>query len=135
MNLTTKNPDPKIEQSALKTVAAFLNSAGGTLLVGVDDAGAPLGLAADNFPSEDRMTLHLVNLIKDRLGAEHAPLIAARFVDFRQQRVLLVECKRSSRPVFMKAEREDVFFIRLLAATTELTARKAQTYIRDHFSD
>jgi len=134
LNLVTKNPDPKIEQSAMKTIAAFLNSSGGHLLVGVDDAGSPIGLENDKFSNEDKFTLHLVNLIKDRLGAEHAPLISARFVDFKQSRALIVECTRSPRPVFMKAERDDVFFIRLLAATTELTAREAQSYIRDNFS-
>lgn len=134
VNLFTNASDQKIEQSALKTIAAFLNSAGGHLLIGVDDKGTPLGLSADNFPSEDKLTLHLVNLIKDRLGAQHAPLISARFVDFKESRVLVVDCARSPRPVFMKADRADVFYVRLLAATAELTARETENYIRDNFS-
>ncbi len=134
MNLATKQADQKIEQSALKTIAAFLNSAGGVLLIGVDDAGNALGLDADNFENADRMTLHLVNLITQRIGSEHAPLISTRYDNVGPRRVLTIECRRSPRPVFMKGERDDMFFIRLLASTAELTARKAQDYIRDNFS-
>ena len=31
----------------VKTLAGFLNAEGGTLLIGVDDAGAVIGLAGD----------------------------------------------------------------------------------------
>ena len=37
----------EMEQVIVKTVAAFLNSDGGTLLIGVADDGTPLGLAHD----------------------------------------------------------------------------------------
>ena len=36
-----------LEQVVVKTIAGFLNSTGGTLLVGVDDAGNPVGLQSD----------------------------------------------------------------------------------------
>src|SRR4051812_20966554 len=35
VNLHTRQPDPKMELSCLKTIAGFLNSNGGTLIVGV----------------------------------------------------------------------------------------------------
>jgi len=42
-NLYTKEIDKKIELSVLKTINAFLNSNGGTLLIGVNDKGELLG--------------------------------------------------------------------------------------------
>ena len=54
-NLHTGQADAKIELSALKSVAGFLNAQGGTLMIGVDDDGKVLGLAADKFPNEDKM--------------------------------------------------------------------------------
>lgn len=81
------------------------------------------------------MLTHLVNLIKDRIGAEHAACIAATFVTFRQERVLVVSCIASPRPVFLNTDRDDLFFVRLLAATTELTARQAQQYITNRFTN
>ena len=79
------------------------------------------------------MVLHLVNLIKDRLGAEHAACISARFLDSKGERVLLVECRPSPRPVFVKQDQNELFYVRLLAATTELSARQAPQYITTRF--
>ncbi len=55
-----------------EVVQTFLNSkGGGTLLVGVTDDGDVLGIEADSFANEDKMYLHLNNLIKDRIVAMH----------------------------------------------------------------
>lgn len=67
-NLHTGQVDDKIQVSVLKTIAGFLNAKGGTLLIGVADDGEVLGLDADGFQSEDKLGLHLVNLVKDRIG-------------------------------------------------------------------
>jgi hypothetical protein len=59
MNLHTGQVDDKIQVSALKTIAGFLNAKGGTLLIGVADNGEVLGLDADGFqrrPSRDHST-------------------------------------------------------------------------------
>ena len=72
VNLHTSKPDKKMEHSCLKTIAAFLNSHGGYLVVGVADNGEVLGIEKDGFPNEDKMNLHLVNLLKDRLGLNQA---------------------------------------------------------------
>jgi predicted HTH transcriptional regulator len=56
--------------STLKTVAAFLNSEGGTLVVGVSDSGEVLGLEYDfqlqETPNADKWELHIRNIIKSR---------------------------------------------------------------------
>jgi hypothetical protein len=46
-NIHTNRADPAILHSALKTIAAFLNTDGGTLLVGVSDTGEIKGLDRD----------------------------------------------------------------------------------------
>ena len=50
LNIHTKNNDPKIENSALKTIVAFCNTKGGELLIGVSNEGSVLGLEQDFFP-------------------------------------------------------------------------------------
>ena len=45
--LAAQGPDKKMEQIISKTVAAFLNTAGGTLVIGVEDNGNVYGLADD----------------------------------------------------------------------------------------
>ena len=58
-NMHTGEKDPKMELAVLKTIAAFLNMNGGTLIVGVSDDGEPVGVEADKFPDEDKMNLTL----------------------------------------------------------------------------
>lgn len=61
----------RIEDSSLKTIAAFANYKGGTLLIGVRDDGTVTGLGPDLNTlagSRDRFDLHLTNLIKDRFS-------------------------------------------------------------------
>ena len=63
----------KLEEVVLKTVAAFANSQGGTLLIGVDDERQIVGLEHDYFSlgeaDRDKFELHLRNLLNQQLGA------------------------------------------------------------------
>lgn len=53
----------KLEEVVIKTLAAFANGQGGTLLIGVDDSGAVLGLDNDYHAlggaNRDKLELHL----------------------------------------------------------------------------
>jgi hypothetical protein len=46
------------------------------------------------FPNEDKMNLHLVNLVRDRIGPQYMSLIHPRFEDYEDHRVLIVDCTR-----------------------------------------
>ena len=62
----------KLEDVIMKTVAAFANSQGGTLLIGVDDDGSILGLEHDYLSlggvDRDKFELHLRNLLNEQFG-------------------------------------------------------------------
>ena len=133
VNLHTGQPDPKIEQTVLKTVAAFLNTEGGHLLIGADDTGKVLGLAADGFPNEDKMTLHLVNIVKNRLGASNMMFVDNRYEGVDGKQVMIVTCRPASQPVFVQDGEHSRFYVRTLAATSELTGSHAQHYIQSRF--
>ncbi|WKZ23506.1 MAG: putative DNA binding domain-containing protein [Candidatus Brocadiaceae baterium WH-1] len=94
VNLHTGSRDPKIELAAMKTIAGFLYSNGGILTVGVTDDGTPLGIDADGFENEDKMSLHLVNMIKDRIGPSIMQFIHARFEDYNGCRAMVIECSK-----------------------------------------
>jgi hypothetical protein len=134
VNLHTGQADPKMEHSVLKTIAAFLNSNGGTLFVGVNDQGEPVGLEGDNFPSEDKMALHLDNLVKDRLGAAVFHCVNPYFAEVQGKRVLVVDCAASSKPVFLKNGAGEEFFIRAGASSPALPHSHAHEYIQQRFS-
>ncbi len=125
--------DSRIEHAALKTIAGFLNGRGGTLVIGVDDAGHAVGLAQDGFASEDRLILHLVNLLKQQLGAHNMSFVEPRFEDFGGQRVLVVRCHPASDPVYLDTGTEEFFYLRTLAATTALKPSEIQAYLKQRF--
>jgi hypothetical protein len=133
VNLHTGERDSKMERAVLKTIAGFLNSHGGTLIIGVSDDGETLGVESDGFASEDKMHLHLVNLLKDRVGAQMSMYIHPRFEDRDDHRVLVIECWRANSAAFVKDGDAERFYVRTGAATTELTAKQAQEYIAQRF--
>ncbi len=101
-NLHTGKKDKRMENACLKSIAGFLNSAGGILLVGVADDGEPLGLDADGFPNEDKLLLYLNALVRNHLGANLAPLLQSRVHDYQGRRILSVQCLPSDEPVFFR---------------------------------
>lgn len=133
INLHTGEKDSKMEFTCLRTMAGFINMQGGTLFIGVADDGEPLGIEADKFPGEDKMYLHLDNLIKERLGSQSMLYIHPRFEDYQEKRVLAVECWPGKTPVFLKDGNEERFFIRMGASTGELTGNRMNEYLNSRF--
>ena len=133
INLHTDKPDKRMELSVLKTLAAFLNTNGGTLIIGVSDDGTPVGIEADKFPNEDKMNLHLVNIVKSRIGPQNLIAMNPHFQDYEGNRVLVVDCAQSQFPVFVKDENIERFFIRTGPATTELQGHQMSDYIKRRF--
>jgi predicted HTH transcriptional regulator len=132
-NLHTGETDGKMELAVLKTIAAFLNMSGGTLVVGVSDDGEPVGLSADKFANEDKMDLHLVNLIRDRIGPMSMLYVSPRFDDYQDARVMVVDCQPSQAPVYVKDGNSERFYVRTGAATTELSPSQTQQFIKQRF--
>lgn len=131
-NLHTGKADKKMENACLKTIAAFLNSAGGVLLVGVDDEGNALGLSNDNFINEDKQLLHFNNLIKAHLGVEYSQFIRASMKDLNDERILMIESLASPCPVFFSRDNEEIFYIRAGNATQQLKPSEILAYVEQH---
>ena len=51
-----------LTHSVLKTIAAFLNTEGGDLLIGVGDDGAVTGIEQDRFENDDEFMRHLAQV-------------------------------------------------------------------------
>ena len=133
VNLHTGQPDPKMEHAVLKTLAAFLNSEGGTLFIGVNDNSEVIGLDQDLFPNDDKVLLHLDELIKARLGGAMFACLKPEIGEIGGKKFLAVECKRSKQPVFLKMGNDEVFHIRASASSPALPGKQALDYIAQHF--
>ena len=133
MNRHTGNKDPRMEHAILRTLAGFLNTGGGTLIVGVADDGSPIGIDVDDFQTEDKMNLHLVNIVKSRMGPLAVIAMHAHFEDYKDSRVMVVRCDNGVAPVFVKDGAIERFYIRTGPSTTELSATQTHEYIKQRY--
>ena len=132
-NVHTGQVDKGIELAAMKTMAGYLNSDGGTLLIGVGNDREIVGLNKDGFESHDRLALHLTNLIKEHIGPEFLPFIDFNIVDVDEKHVLKIDCKKSNKEVFTKVGKEEHFYVRNGPSTATLTGSSLVEYITNRF--
>ena len=132
-NVHAKFIDKELEYSVLKTIAAFLNSNGGTLLIGVEDDGNIFGVEKDNFKNEDKYALHLINLIRDKIGVQHMRFIKITFEEINSKQIVRADCKRGVVPAYLKKGNTELFYIRSGPSTTELPTSEIHDYVADRF--
>jgi len=127
--------NPAIEHASLKSIAAFLNSSGGDLLIGVRDDGSISGIETDVFENDDKFLLHFWNLVKSSLGQESSPYIKTFLEKFDGKTVCRVSCKPAPFPVFLQQKGfGEEFYIRVGPASAALEIREALKYINDRFN-
>ena len=125
--------NPALRHSVLKTIAAFLNTEGGTLIIGVEDDGSIYGLERDlalvqNSP--DRFEQLLANLISDALGPQYNHLIRGRFEEVDGKLVYVLEVEKAPEPVFLKGPRGKEFYIRVRTTSRALDPEQTVEYIQ-----
>ncbi len=129
LNLHTEKNGKEIENASLKTIAAYLNSNGGMLFIGVRDDGSILGVGADGFPSDDRFLLHLKNLVRDYIGIQFARYLEISLHELDGQKVCAVQCLPSREPVFFRRDNQEYFYVRVGPSTQPLSPSQLMAYI------
>jgi hypothetical protein len=130
-NLKTGKAGKEIEIAWLKTVTAFMNSDGGILLIGVDDTGKIIGNEADNFANEDKCRLHFKNRLNTHIGAEFTRFIHFKSVTIKEKTILIIECERVRRPVFLSTGKQEDFFIRSGPSSMKLSMSQMVKYLSE----
>ena len=133
LDVKKQTKESYIEQSSLKTIVAFLNTDGGTLLIGVCDDGQICGVDGEieKFHKKtDKFLLHFKNLLKSKIGEEFYPFIDNRLVKVDDVNVLLVECKASQTPCYFDSKD---FYVRTNPATDKLEGPKLVEYVKHRF--
>ncbi|OGN22307.1 MAG: hypothetical protein A2918_00085 [Candidatus Yanofskybacteria bacterium RIFCSPLOWO2_01_FULL_42_49] len=123
----------ELEKAVMKTVAAFLNSNGGRLLIGVSDKGVPVGLDND-FASlvkkdADGFENHFNNIFNTMIGPGLRRFVKLEFGNISDKTVCLVDIEPSHKPVYLKTGESEDFYIRTGNVTTPLKMSEAATYI------
>lgn len=113
-----------LQHNCLKTIAAFLNTEGGVLLIGVEDDGTVYGLEKDlqclKNGTLDKFERHLVQLIENQIGRGFLTSIKIRFERISEQDVCGVYVKASDRKAFLNSEKGLELYQRTGNATKSL---------------
>ena len=121
-----------LRHAVLKTIAAFLNTEGGTLLIGVEDDGSIFGLEKDLEllgGSRDRFEQTFANLIRRYLGAQYTPFLNARFEQVEGRLVYVVQVKPAPEPVYLQGDKGKEFYVRMGTTSQALDVHEAHKYI------
>ena len=124
--------NPKLQLSCIKTVAAFLNSSGGDLLIGVSDDNQVSGLDRDmqfsNY-SIDKLELMITQALASAIGVEKAPYYKITFpnLDGKVACHISVQANFNSK-TWVKFGSEVYFFIRHGNSTRSISGEEADQY-------
>lgn len=135
-----RKDDATITHAVLKTIAAFLNTAGGDLLIGVADDRTIVGLEPDRFAGDDEFMRHLAQAVRNGLGDRASAGIDPRTQIVQGKTVCLVSCQRSPEPVYLKwkgmeKSPDGDFYIRSGPGTILLEPKSAAVYIKTRFGN
>ena len=133
-----RQDDKGVTHAVLKTVAAFLNTEGGDLLIGVADDGAIVGIERDQLENDDKFMRHLAQVVRNGLGDRAGTCIDPKAQIVEGRTVCVVSCQRSPESVFLKwkgleTSPEGDFFVRSGPGTVKLSPDSAKEYIRTRF--
>jgi hypothetical protein len=121
-----------LEGVIMKTLAGYMNGVGGTLLIGVSDDGAILGLDSDykTLKKQDRDGFEqaLMTAIATKLGADACQSVHIVFHAAESKEVCRVMVAPMDRPVYVKDGDAPKLYVRTGVLTRELNVQEAVDY-------
>lgn len=131
---------PEVLKACMKTVCAFLNSGGGTLLIGVADTGEPKGLEDDlrdfsKNKTADGFELRFRDALSSNLDPDSNQLVTLSFPYVSGIQICRVDVGRSPRPIFLVTKGGSAeFFVRKGNASHPIAnVRRACEYVHDRW--
>lgn len=124
-NIRENKLDKDMRQSILKTIVSFMNSNGGTLVIGVDDNKNIIGMEYDyksNWKgNKDGFLLEFSQFIEKAIGLNnYAKYINVKFCNFDNKELCVVQVEKSFKPIFIKKEGKKTFYVRIENRTEPL---------------
>jgi type I restriction enzyme R subunit len=137
-DLRAGGPNKAMEDAVVKTVAGFLNTDGGTLLIGVGPDREVVGLGHDyprvKPPNGDGFVNWLTTHLTTAVGHAAVMRTRARIAVHDGHEICRLDVARSSRPIWAKTSKQDqVMFVRMNNSTRELPDDERERYIVDHW--
>jgi type I restriction enzyme R subunit len=131
-------PNKAIEDGVVKTVAGFLNTDGGTLLIGVGPDRQVVGLDYDYArvkpPNGDGFVNWLTTHLNNAIGHAAVMRTRARVALHEGKEICRLDVSRSSQPVWTNtSQKKRVFFVRMNNSTRELPEGELDKYLTDRW--
>jgi serine/threonine protein kinase len=122
-----------IEREVIETLAAFLNTDGGTLIIGVKDDRMITGVEVD-YPwvkprSRDGWCLTFDHLVTHQLGAEVMNCIDLQLEPWHDRTLAVIRCEPRQVPTWVG----DELYARCTASTEKLSTRHAIAWCRQRW--
>jgi len=135
--LKTLKAEKHIEFSSVKNIAAFLNSNGGKLIIGVDDNGKTLGLENTDFktfnePNKiDGLYKYLDNTIGKYFGNDYLNYIKVEIEESEKSILVIEVLSNKQKPTIIKnpsKDNKEEFYIRRNASAIALSMEEFYSY-------
>ena len=133
----------KLEAVIVKSVAAFANGQGGTLLIGVNDEGEILGLEHDYMAlggvDRDKFELHLRNILAREFGQSFvASKLSVLFPSVDEKEICQIDVSLALKPVIIQVtdkggQKSEKFYVRSGNSSIEMPLSEMHGYISDRF--
>lgn len=133
----------KLEEVIMKTIAAFANSQGGTLLIGVADDGQVIGLEPDYHSlgdvDSDKFELHLRNLVIQQFGAAFASTKTnIKFHELEAKEICQIVTQPAKEPVILSIKDKngqsvERFYVRSGNSSQDVPLGEMNAYIKERF--
>lgn len=128
----------EVEHAIQKTVAAFLNTEGGDLFIGVADDKTILGVEKDydlvSKKGRDGYELFLSDLIFKSLGSDLVSAIKTTVLNVEGKDVWRITCAASTRPVYLKDPNGvEQLYIRRGNSTIAVSPKEAIDYSKNRW--
>ncbi|MGH2868805.1 MAG: GmrSD restriction endonuclease domain-containing protein [Solirubrobacteraceae bacterium] len=138
-NVRVGGRDDRLEYKILVTLAGFMNADGGTVLVGVDDNGAPVGLDQDyaliHRGDRDGWRSWLTDLVANGLRKSNLSNIRVDFETIDGKDVCRIRVFPAVRPVWVELHTPHEFYARFDNSTRQLTGAEILDYVSQRWGD
>lgn len=137
--IVNKDSVKQIEFASVKSVAAFLNSShGGILLIGVGDSGEIVGVNKDyesskSIEDRDGFERHFRQLLRSQIHELLPGEVSITFVEIDSKDVVRVNCQAAIEPRWLTKDSDKLLYVREGNATRELKSVELLNYHRSRW--
>jgi len=138
-NIKENKVDKELKFAVLKTVLGFMNSNGGTLIIGVDDNHNVIGMDLDykaNWKGDkDGLLMDFRNSLEQIIKVtNYNKYISTSFATIEGKEVFVIKVEKSLDPIFTRRDNKKILYVRLDNKTEPLDDPEEIThYIEDNW--